>query len=216
MPAKFVGPQVVADGLSPNDADRTTRLGAKVVSQLHGQYFEQNSRGRVYTGCVGVAGIALITTAVTGNHPTLWNPSDSGRTVNVICLTVQFVSGTMAPGGLSWYSTLNTGAAVATGAPILTFTQVAVATGILGGPSDNKAKWAPAINTFTAAPAYFRPTGLAMQTAVTTGTGLPWLLEKKYDGDLALAPGTALSLCSVQATTTALFQVSVTWEEVDV
>ena len=35
-------------------------------------------------------------------------------------------------------------------------------------------------------------------------------------GDFVLAPGNAVSLCSQAATTTALFQVTVTWEEIDV
>jgi hypothetical protein len=40
------------------------------------------------------------------------------------------------------------------------------------------------------------------------------MLRAEYDGDFVIAPSTAVSLCYQTTTTTAVFQVSVTWEEV--
>ena len=66
---------------------------------------------------------------------------------------------------------------------------------------------------FAAAPVFLRPTGLSLFTGVAATAVAPFTLRADYDGDLVIAPGTAISLCSQAATTTALFQVAVTWEE---
>jgi hypothetical protein len=215
MPAQFVGLRNDPDGLTSNDGDRTTRDGAKVVAQAHGKYLDTNIRGRLYTGMSASGGIALIVPATTGGHPTLWNPSDSNRYLSVVRLALSYVSGNNAPTALEWAYTLNTGAAIATGAVIPTLTRVAPV-GVLGGALDNKGVWSPTTNTFAAAPTFLRPTGIALFTGVASTAVAPFVLRADYDGDLVLAPGTAISLCSQAATTTALFQVAVTWEEIPV
>jgi hypothetical protein len=214
MPAQFVGLRNEHDGIANVDALRISRDGAQVVTLAHGAYFEQCVRGRVYTGVSAVGGIALITTATTGNHPTLWNPSDSGRYVSIIRLSLGWVSGNNAPGTLAWYTTSNTGSTVATAAPIATFTQVAPV-GVIGGALDNRARWSPTTNTFTAAPAYHRNSGISLFTGVAATAVAPFVIRTDYDGELILAPGSAISLCSVAATTTAVFQIALVWEEVD-
>lgn len=211
--AQYVGERNEPDGVSSADADRMGRDGGKVVTQLHGKYYEANSRGRVYTGSSASTGIALIVPATTGGHPTLWNPAGSDINVSVIRLELSWVSGNNAPGALEWASTLNTGSAVGTGAPIATATVVAPV-GMLGGPLTNKAKWSPTTNTFTAAPAFFRAAGISLFTGIGATAVAPFVLRAEYDGDFVLAPGTAVSLCDQTTTTTAVFQVSVTWEEI--
>ena len=213
MPAQFVGLRNDPDGVTGNDADRTSRDGAKIVAQAHGQYLESMIRGRVYTGSSASGGIALIVPATTGGHPTLWNPSDSGRYLSIVRLRLGWVSGNNAPGAIEWASTLSTGSSIATAAPILTGTRVAPV-GVVGGPVDAKGVWLPTVNTFTAAPVFLRAAGISLFTGISTTAVAPFQLEADYDGDFVLAPGTAISLCSQMATTTAAFQVSVTWEEI--
>lgn len=215
MPPKFVGLNTYQDGLTGDDADRTSRDGAKVITQAHGRYVEQATRNRVFFGVSASAGIALIVPATTGNHPTLWNPSDSGRHLSIIRLELSYVSGNNAPTAIEWAATPATGAAAATGAAILTFTRVAPV-GVVGGNLDNKGLWAPTVNTYTAAPVYLRPTGLSLFTGVAATAVAPFALRAEYDGDFIVSPGNAISLCTQAATTTALFQVCVTWEEIPV
>lgn len=214
MPAQnvgIVGPY--GSGLTGQDADRTSNDGGKVVTQLHGKYYEQNARGRVYTGVSASGGIALLVPATGGGHPTLWNPSDSGRNLSIIRLELSWVSGNNAPGAVEWAYTLATGAAAGTGLPIATAT-VVTPTGVLGGLVDNKGKWSPTTNTFTAAPIFLRPAGISLFTGIGTTAVAPFVLRADYDGDFVIAPGNAVSLCFQTTTTTALFQVAVTWEEV--
>src|SRR3990167_3316600 len=120
MPAQNVGiagPH--GNGLTGQDADRTSIDGGKVVTGLHGTYYEQTARGRLYTGVSASGGIALIVPATTGGHPTLWNPADSGRNLSLIRLALSWVSGNNAPGAVEWASVTATGSAIATGAAIL-------------------------------------------------------------------------------------------------
>jgi len=185
------------------------------VTRAHGSYYEQARRRRVYTGSSASTGIALIAPAAGGGHPTLWNPSDSGRYVSLIRLELGYVSGNNAPTCLEWAVTTFTGAAIATGAPILTFVAVNP-TGMVGAGIDNRARWSPTTNTFTAAPVFYRSTGLSLFTGISSTAVAPWRYAATYRGDLVLAPGSAISLCTKGTTTTALFQVSVTWEEATV
>jgi hypothetical protein len=169
-----------------------------------------------YTGASASGGIALIVPATTGGHPTLWNPSDSGVYVHVRRLELSWVSGNNAPGAVEWASVTNPGSTHATGAPIATATLVA-AVGRLGEGSDAKARWSPTTNTFTAAPAFTRPAGISLFTGIGTTAVAPFALIAQYEkDDFVLAPNSAVCLCFQAATTTALFQVGVTWEEIDI
>lgn len=167
-----------------------------------------------YTGVSASGGIALIVPGTTGGHPTLWNPADSDVLVKVCRLELSWVSGNNAPGAVEWAYTLNAGSTHATGAPIATATLVAPV-GILGEGSDNAAKWSPTTNTFTAAPVFLRPAGISLFTGIGTTAVAPFPLVVSYGEDeLVIGPGAAISLCFQTTTTTALFQVGVTWEEV--
>jgi hypothetical protein len=169
-----------------------------------------------FTGVSASAGIAIIVPATGGGHPTLWNPSDSGVYVHVRRLEMSYVSGNNAPCAIEWAFVSNTGSAVGTGAPIATATLVASVSRI-GEGSTAKARWSPTTNTFTAAPAFLRPTGLSLLTGVAATAVAPFALIAQYSqDDLVLAPGSAISLCNQTTTTTALFQVGVTWEEIAV
>lgn len=189
-------------------------MAETTFTELHGKYSYQNKQRRIYTGSSAAGGIALIAPATGGGHPTLFLPSSSTRNVSLVRLEVSYVSGNNAPVGLQWAYTLAAGAAAATGAAILTAVAVNPV-GMLGGSLDNKAIWSPTTNTFTAAPTFFRSAGLSLFTGVAATAAAPFTMRADYDGDFMIAPGTAVSLTTQGATTTSLFQVSVTWEEID-
>ena len=190
-------------------------MATATVQELHGKYYVQNARARIYTGSGASTGIAILLPATGGGHPTLWNPSDSGRYLSIVRLELARVTGNNAPGAMEWAAVTNTGAAVGTGSPIATATLVAP-TGILGATVDNKGRWSPTTNTFTAAPVFLRTAGITLATAVAASVHAPYVLRVDYDGDFVIGPGTAISLCYQTTTTTSTFQVSVTWEEATV
>lgn len=188
--------------------------GQQIVSALHGSFYEQCSRGNVYLGRSASGGIAIIAPAAGGGHPTLWNPLGSGVNLSIIALELSYVSGTAAPTALEWASTAPAGASAATGAPIATATLVAATNQLVGSGNVAKGLWSPTTNTFTAAPVFFRGIGYGLKSGTAAAVTNGEQIIVRYDGDLVLAPGSALSLCSQAATTTALFQVGVVWEEI--
>lgn len=189
---------------------------ALVSFRSHGQNYNATRNNRMYVAASLTGGIALIVAAAGGGHPTLFNPAGSGRVISIKKLRLAYVSGANAPGSLAWNITESAGADIGpAGAAILTATRVAVRNAYAGGPVDSKAYWSPAVNTFTAAPVYHRPIGLSLFTAVAATANNPFDLGEDYDGDNLIKPGTALTLCTVQATTTALFRVTIVFEEID-
>lgn len=218
--AIITGPIVTPDGtvdVTGTATSRRDRTGASVFTQLHGKYYENASRGGVYVANVASAGIALIVPATTGNHPTLWNPSGNGYNLSIVRLSLSWVSGNNAPGAIEWAQTNNAGASiVAVTGPIITFTAAAVQSAIIGNGNTGTMKWAPAVNTFVGAPVFCRTAGLSMFTGVAATAVAPFSLVADYQGDFIVAPGNAISLCTQAATTTALLQVSIVYEEVPV
>lgn len=170
----------------------------------------------MFTGSSASAGIALIVPATTGGHPTLFNPAGSGVYAHVRRLVLSWVSGNNAPGAVEWAAVENAGATHGTGSPIATATIVA-SVQRLGEGSSAKCKWSPTTNTFTAAPVFTRAAGISLFTGIGTTAVAPFSLNASYEQDeFVLAPGSAVCLCFQTTTTTALFQVGVTWEEISI
>jgi hypothetical protein len=171
-----------------------------------------------YTGVTVSTGAVLIEPATTGGHPTLWNPAGSNVTVAIRRLELSYVTGDNAPIAIEWAWVDFAGAAYATGSPVATATIVAPI-GRLGTPASNKAKWSPTTNTFTAVPSYLRASGVALFTGIATTARAPFVLRADYDADdFVIGQGVAVCLCTAHnagsnATTTAAFQIAVTWEE---
>src|SRR4051812_41085952 len=70
-----VGPQQYADNATPGVGIRQGRQGQQIVNDLHGRYFEQTSRGNVYTAHAIVTAPVIYTTAAGTGGPLLWNGS---------------------------------------------------------------------------------------------------------------------------------------------
>jgi hypothetical protein len=206
------GPIIGTDGNQTQS--RGGHLGETVVTELHGKYYEQTSRGNTYLGRSASAGIAILLPATGGGHPTLWNPLGSGVNASLICLELSYVSGTAAPGAFEWASTLNAGATIGTGAPVVTFTAVASTNMLMGSGNVGKCLWAPTVNTFTAAPVFYRPLGFGQHTITAAAAVDSAVLRLYYDGDFVIPPGNAISLCYQTTTTTCLYQVGLVYEEV--
>ena len=208
------GPQYYTDGsVQSGQSLRAARDGSLVMQESHGKWYEQLMRGNIFNAEVAVGGIALITTATTGNAPTLWNPTTpKGYNAEFARLTLSRLSGTDAPGPLGWYSTAPAGSAIATGGPIATFTKVAAANALVGAAADAIMSWAPAINTFVAAPVYYHTAGIYLFTGTVAAVIAEIAIAIDYDGEMGVAPGSALSLTTQAATTTALYAADLIYQ----
>ncbi len=197
-----VGPQAANDSSSINQ--RGDNYGSTVVQDYNGRYAELVRRGQVYVASTAAAGIAILVSATTGNVPTLWNPSGSGRIVYPIMLNANWLSGAVTASNLLWSVTTGTGANIGTGNPVVSFTNVAPVNALVGGPADAVIKWAPATSTYTAAPAFYAATGINLKA-----TALDSQLSVDMQGLMALMPGNALSLTCSVASSVALIQASI-------
>ena len=210
-----VGPSTTVDG-QEGVALRQGKSAELVITQLHGKYYEQVSRGNTYYGMSATGGIALIVAATGGGHPMLFNPMGSNVNLSVTHLYLSWCSGACVPGGIFWAYVLNAGASQATAAPIATATYVASVNALLGSQRVAKGLWSPTTNTFTTtAPVLFMGTGIGMTTMISSSTGNPNPLVVAYDGTLVVSPGNAICLVH-SAANTALFNVTVVWEEVPI
>lgn len=190
-------------------------MAENTYQPLHGTYYHAARANRIYTGVSPSTGAVIILPAIGGDHPSLWNPAGSGRNLSIVRLELSWVSGDNAPTALEWASVAQAGSAAATGAPVVDYTIVAPV-GVVGGSLDNVGRWSPTTNSYVAAPIFLRPSGLSLFTGISTTAVAPFTMRAKYDGDFVIAPGTVICLCTQTTTTTAAFQVAVTWEEIDI
>ncbi len=180
--------------------------------------------GYMVTSAVAGTILQVPATGPTTGHPTLWNPSNSGVNIVLRTLSLGYVSGNNAPGSIEWALVAQAGASIGTGLPIVTFTQVTYGTNgatgtylptIVGAAAPTpKGLWSPTTNSFTAAPVGLRAAGMSLFTGISSTATTPFTLHIDYDGTLGIAPGNALALCTQMATTTALFQVCITFDEI--
>lgn len=205
----WVGTNQMTDGNQAGALTRFARDGSMVVAESHGKFYEQASRGNMYIA--QAPAIALIIAATTGGHPTLWNPLGSGVNAEIVRVSLTWVTGANSAIALIWAITAPAGATYATGAPIATWVNVAPQNVLPTSAKVSSMKWAPATNTFSAAPAYLCGIGVGLGNAAPTV--VPEQINIDYDGMLVIPPGVALSLCSLSGTTTATYLVTIYYIE---
>lgn len=194
---------------------------AQKVYQQFANGVDAAVNNRLFFGTSESAGIALIVPATTGNHPSLWNQTGSGVYVAIRSLSLGYVSGNNAPTCLEWAAVESAGSSIGTAAPVVGFTtntSGATKRSALfgsGQTGSSQVLWSGKTNSYVAAPSFLRPADISLFTGVAATAVAPFTLRVDYD-DFMIAPGTVVCLCTQAATTTALFQVKVTWEEIPI
>ncbi len=176
----------------------------------YGRYADQMIKGNLFV--YPVPAQALLLSATTGLHPTVWNPQGSGMLFIPVRLVMSFVSGTTVIGSVLIAETLNTGSGISATAPIKTFTDVAAIPARMGAGEVSTMRFAPTTCTFVAAPSVISATSINLGAADPTSSGHEHTHE--FMGTLAFEPGTAMSVCYSVTTTTALYIISISGLEV--
>ena len=197
-----VGDTYAQDGSLVNQ--RGDNFGNECVQQFNGKYAELAHTGQMFVYSNAAAGIALIISATPGGHPTIWNPLGSGKIFFPLVLRTTWLSGATTIGAVLFSITNNTGAQLGTASPIVTFTAVAPVPAAAGVGKTSSMLWAPAVCTFTAAPAQWVTTGINMAGTAPINTQ-----EVDFDGALALYPGSAMSVTYSVATSTSLHNLTI-------
>jgi hypothetical protein len=199
--AQQIGPRNLSDG--SQELLRGGSYGELVTSQFWGKYGELVRRGYVYVAPVAAAAAVPIATTLT-NAPSLWNPADSGKLVVPLKILISLGAiGTPILNGFTLSYLTNAGSAIATAAPIVTWTNVAPTNLLLGKGGTATTKFAPAVSTYTTNPARLMDLGFGHHLEGTAASGqLYSQFSIDFDSMLMLPPGTSIHLGSTIATST--------------
>ena len=206
----------LADGtVAPS---RASRVGALVTGDGQGRYYEQASRGNIFSLVLGAtttnisAGNLNAAAAAASTQFALWNPAGSGKNISLLKFSVQVISGTFGAGGLfhSFSATAptistsvvtpiqcnNIGMAAASVARALTHVSGAALTG-------------------SSALAFIRAADLMFNAAAFANAAGAKAVEY-IDGDIVIPPGTCWVPTWTAQGTALLNSYSITWEEIPI
>lgn len=220
-----VGIQTLADGA--NQAVRLGKSAELIMQELHGKFYEQTSRGNVFSGGMGVTsisnstftvgGIGASTTPVVG----VYNPSTSGKNLVILqaTLAVTVTAGTATgAGGFVWAMSVgNLG--VSTGnVPLSRLTLVQsgsvakdmTAVACTGITNALTVRFASALN------GGLIKNASSVETAVGQNIGTVATPVELFDGSLIIPPGGVLALLAGTTPVAHSAASGIVWEEVAV
>jgi hypothetical protein len=200
-----VGPQPAADGAAQKV--RLGRTGCVSVGSAHGDYYEASSRGNVFSGNTAAAGVAPGTAFSTTPPWALWNPTSSGKTLNLLLVSLGYVSGTLGAGTISFG--LVAGQALApTGG-----TELVPQCNLLNNSRGSGRVFQG--STLAATPTLLRPF-CSMGPALATTAAFPFMVKDLLDGEFSVPPGSVFVVqgSALGAGTSPLVLFGGTWEEV--
>src|SRR6266567_4323683 len=220
-----VGPIAVTDGTTPGAGFRHGRLNELIVGELHGRFYEQVSRGNVYSigsGSTALSGNTITLTSSTTPIVGVWNPSTS--TVNLVILQASVaahantLTSPVGAGPFVWASSLSNGALTLGSAPFNRKTLVAsgsqakglnfvALTGITNNLVIFEGADLPDMGILASAGTVGASTTTSNATVGIQGT-------QNFDGSLIVPPGGVLALLNTTSTTTASVASRLLWEEV--
>lgn len=170
--------------------------------------------GRAFHGSAGYAGVTVPIYSTTSPTFALWNPLGSNKILIPIALQVGVAAtGTPAITTLGLGQVANTGSAAATGSPITVFTDATVYNGRIGRSGGNGGRIGVATTTLTAAANFFYELGFSQ---ATTSLAAGWVgMTHKFNGDIALEPGSLIHLVGAPLAPVEVLVPSISWIELD-
>lgn len=185
---------------------------AQLVQQINGRWYHASKQGKLFIGNSAAGGSVLPIFSNTAQVFGLWNPAGSGVNGILVGLRGTYVSTTGAAGGYCLGLTRNAGSALATGG-ISAFTETAPERGLLGSNvGGNKIRFTASAATVLA-PVIGRQLGQnQLVITATDATSPAYTFKEDFDGDVVLAPNTAIWLAGNIATL-ATYASSIMWVE---
>lgn len=204
------GLPLYAQGASP--ALSSDEFGAAFVTELNPKYMGLTKAGFVYgVGNTAFAALTAIGTTVTGL--TLFNPTNSGKNLCLIDVTVAFTPVTLATVAVTAVLAGVAQAATPTGTTPLT----AVPNLISAGNAPVAKTYSAA--TLTTAPTIIRFLGNCLLTTLTTSGGadaVASLLKDEIGGAVIVPPGAVVCIAGIGTVADATVAASMTWAELPI
>jgi hypothetical protein len=216
------GPVNVGDGVNP--PIRQGRQGDVLVSQLHGDMYEQNYRGNTYfTGHTSLAALSANTITLTATTTPIlgvWNPLSS--TVNVVLLRAMLtvvannLTSGAGPGAFMLAVSAGNGA-ISTGlTPYNSKTLIAAGSQVRGFAGATALTGLTNNLVIAAGSALPSPSGLTYTTLASTSLLNSYVGVENFDGSIIVPPGGVFALLNTTSSTVFSAAGRLTWEEVPV
>ena len=192
---------------------RMGNQGEMMMSEMGGKYMEWCRRGWVYTASGTLLTIPVYTTLTNG--PVLWNPAGSGKLVIPLKVTLSAGAlGTPVITGLVGCYLNGAGATASTGAPVITFNNIAPIGTNLGKQGTATTMFANATVTYTTQPTAFYHMGLNMWKSGTDAISLPVTLMHDFEGAVQIQPGSLFAIGGTPAATSTTYITSILFAEI--
>lgn len=193
------------DGATPS-GPRIAKTGEQIISELHGRYYEQASRGNVFLAQAIVTAPVIFSTAAGTGGPLLWNGTSTVKaSILAVGWGVSTVSTVAAAIGL-------TGGSGQTSAPTATTAIDGRSSTLMGG---NTSACTPyRVGTVSSAGTFLFPLGQLNTGALTTTPGqLNWV---EVAGLFILPQYGWISLAASATASTTVVTCGMIWEEIPV
>lgn len=202
----LVGEAAYTDNQTPNQGYRMGRNGEMVTGNLHGRYYEQASRGKVFTAHAIITAPVIYTTAAGTGGPLLWNNSVTHRAaILAVGWGISVVTTVAATLGL----TGNSGQSAAIGS---TTAIDSVKNCLIGGGNSAMSQYR--VGTPAAAGNFFHPLGSLHTGALTVDTnGMTWM---DIGGLFVLPPQSWISFAASATASTTVGNFGMIWEEIPI
>jgi hypothetical protein len=211
-----VGEALTSDGVSPIGGLRQGRQNDTIISNLHGRYYEQSSRNRIFhlpltaTTTGAAAGNLVGAAAAASTQFALWNPTGNKFNLSLLKVYVGVISGT-PPGGPLFHGEM------LQGVPSINSSGTAFSA-YTGGNNPTArfvASAAGAALTGGGAITTIRPMAIDFSAVAFAAAAGANALEN-VEGDIVIAPGFGWVPLWATAGNTLLNAYGVSWEEVPI
>lgn len=200
--------QGVTEGISPRQPgsigfEASGKYGQVLTSDLFGKFGDLAMRGLVFAAPTAAALAIPVNTTLT-NSPALWNPASSNKLVIPLRVLLSLGAiGTPILQGFTISYLTAAGDGIGTGAPVVTFTNIAPTCTLLGKGTTASTKFAGAVATYTTQPARIMDLGFGHHLEGAAASGCLYTnFYHDFDGSLQMPPGTLIVLGSTIATST--------------
>lgn len=213
-----VGPQVNADGVTNNG--RSGKTGEQIFSELHGRFYEQASRGGLYS--IGATITALSANTISLSATTtpivgVWNPSTSLVNLVIVqaalCVVANNLTSGAGPGVFVWASSVGNTTITTGSTPFNRKTLASVGSSAKGFPFVALTALTNNLVIFEEAD-FPSPSGLTYTTIGSTALMPSFQGVQNFDGSLIVPPGGVLALLNTTSCTTFSAASRLLWEEV--
>lgn len=216
----ITGEQNAGDGVTLNA--RGGRQGDTIFSELHGRFYEQVYRNRVYGAGSTLTALSANTISLTATTTPIvgvWNPTGSGVNLVILQASVALIANAAtatAPGGFVWATSVNNSAITTGAAPINRKTLAAGASAskalnggvALTGLTNNLVILEGADIAAMHTVAYAAVAATAFYNGVAS--------VQNFDGQIIVPPGGVIALLNTVSTVTFSVTSRLLWEEVSV